>query len=370
MLIVVIPEIIYINIIIQTVPMSENDKKHSKEIIPLGMRNIRFLTNDLNFVDGRPVYSPDGRFIIFMRQNNDGNPDSISSLYMILTDGSMSSAELVFDGINPKTGKRFNVTRPDFSWTRKKFQITFDAVGDGIWLLDLKTKKVKQVLEPVIDRQSYVWSYPAWYHDGHSVIVTNYNDFSDTSTAYHQLVKANVDQLNQFEVLTNNQLVWPGMSSVSQKSSRYITFAGQLPVTPQPPTNPTCINGGKIDPDGYAQNCNQIWIQKGDNQPFQIDFDQGRAPWFSPNGKFIVFESNRDNPDLVDDYRIFLYSLSSLKKSLTERGSKGGLCPPVQTLTPASLNVQHAKWSPNGKQITFAVSLFGKAQGIAVMDLE
>src|SRR5438105_13048475 len=129
--------------------MSEKSSKTS-HFLPLGQRKVRFLTNDLFVVDGRPVFSPDGKFIVFMRQPNNGDPDAISALYTIKTDGSESEAKLLFNGINPKTGKQFNATRPDFSWKRETYQIAFDAVSDGIWLLDLKTKKVRQVLEPVI----------------------------------------------------------------------------------------------------------------------------------------------------------------------------------------------------------------------------
>lgn len=338
-------------------PKSPNKKKcHIPRLLPLGKRNIRFLTNNLSFIDARPVFSPEGNFVIFTRQPNNGDPNALSALYMIPTDGSTQTATILFAGSNPKTYQQFNVTRPDFSWTRKHFQIAFDGgANNGIWLLDLKTKKIRQVLEPVIKGQSFIWSYPAWYPDGDSLIVTNYNDFSTTSSAYHQLVKANIHKLNTFEVLTDNQKVWPGMSSVSQAEPKLITFAGQLPVTPQPPSEPpTCINGGIIDPDGYAQNCNQIWLQKGLHDPFQIDPSQGRAPWFSHDGKFIVFESNRANSSSVLDYRIFLYSLKDSS---------------IQPLTPPSINVQHAKWSPNGKQIVFAVQLFEGAQGIAIMDV-
>lgn len=95
-------------------------------------------------------------------------------------------------------------------------------------------------------------------------------------------------------------------------------------------------------------------MQNGQNA-FQIDSEQGRAPWFSPCGNFIVFESNRDNPDFPDLYRLYIYSLKD--------GS-------IKPITPPSLNVQHGKWSPDGKKIVFAYALYGGAQGIALVDLE
>lgn len=308
---------------------------------------FRFLTNDVTVVDGRPVFAPDGKSVVFMRQPNTGSPNSRSVLYTVATNGK-GQASLLFDGINPKTNTPFNATRPDYSWCRCKYQIAFDAVGAGIWLLDVQTKKVKQVLEPQIGTKSYTWSYPAWYPDGKALSVTNYNN--DPEPLYHSLVKAKVNRLNQFTPLSDNQLVWPGESSVSQKKPKQLCFAGQSPV-PQPPPACSCVGG--CTPDGYAQNCNQIWIQT-DSALETIDNMQGRAPWFSPDGKRIVFESNRDNPDHPELYRLFVYSL--------ENGT-------VEAVTPPSLNVQHAKWSPDGKKLVFAVQLYGGAQGIAMVQL-
>ncbi|MCE5295081.1 MAG: hypothetical protein LLF94_10790 [Chlamydiales bacterium] len=314
----------------------------------LAQSEFRFLTNDLSVVDGRPVFSGDGKTIVFMRQPNDQNPDAPSQLYSIPTNAKKAATPL-FDNINPNTGKPFNATRPDYSWCRCTYQIAFDAGDDGIWLLDLKSKNVKQVLQTNIDGNHYTWSYPCWYPNGKYLSVTNYNN--DPAILYHTLVKAKVSSLNDFTILTNNQVVWPGMSSVSQKKPNYLAYAAELPV-PQPPAPCSCI--GNCTPDGYAQNCNQIWLQKSSiTNP--IDNKQGRAPWFSPDGKYIVFESNRDNPDFLDRYRLYIYSLEENT---------------VKPITPDALNVQHGKWSPDGKMIVFAVQLFGGAQGIALVTLK
>lgn len=309
---------------------------------------FRFLTNDMTVVDGRPVFSPDGKSVVFMRQPNNGDPGARSALYVVRASGK-KKAKLLFDGINPKTHNPFNATRPDYSWKRRSYEIAFDAVGDGIWLLDVKTKKVKQVLEPVINLQSYTWSYPSWYPDGKTLSVTNYNNYGESF--YHQLVKVKINKLNMFTPLTDNEVVWVGESSVSQKKPSRLVFAGQSPVS-QPPPMCTCVGG--CTPDGYAQNCNQIWMKKC-NHLAPIDSSQGRAPWFSPNGKYVVFESNRNNPTHPNIYRLFVYTVEDQS---------------IQVVTPPSLNVQHAKWSPDGTKLAFAVSLIDGAQGIAVVDLD
>ncbi len=126
------------------------------------------------------------------------------------------------------------------------------------------------------------------------------------------------------------------MSSVSQKNGHPITFAGQTPASGPPPP-----------PDGYNEDTNQIWIQKPGGAPFQIDDEQGRAPWLSPCGNFIAFESNRASSN-VNNYLIFIYSLLDAS---------------IVPLTPYRMNVQHAKWSPDSRHITFAVGFAGGAGG-------
>jgi Tol biopolymer transport system component len=302
---------------------------------------IRFLTNDLSVVDGRPVFSPDGEHIVFMRQPNNGDPGAPSSLYIMSTDNDKPRQ---LKTIDPVFGK-LNATRPDYSWTRTKFEIAFDAVGQGIWLLDLETSRVKQVLPDTIDTTVYTWSYPSWYPDGKHLSVTNYNMYGNP--LWHSLIKLNIKS-GEWAPTTDNSKIWPGQSSVSQTKSKFVAFAGQKPVT-----SCNCPQG--CDADGYAQDCNQIWItDTKDKHLYQIDQQQGRAPWFSPDGQYIVFESNRANPSAPDRYRLFIYSVN--KKTL-------------KVVTSPALNVQHAKWSPDSKRLVFAVELFGGAQGIALLDL-
>jgi dipeptidyl aminopeptidase/acylaminoacyl peptidase len=295
---------------------------------PISSFTFRFLTNNQEFIDARPVFSPDGRSVLFMRSpisNPEGNQ---ATLWIVPAAG--GDATLFFGDPNLQT------TRPDWSHTRSAFQIAFTGLKKGVdkpgtYLLDVSTKRVKNVLKP----GKHIWSYPSWYPDGKHLAVTNYDPF------VHQVVKSDLKGL--YEPLTDPKVVWAGMSSVSPNSSlgNPIVFAGQIPATkPIPP------------PDGYNEDTNQIWIQMEGEPPFQIDPNQGRAPWWSPDGEFIAFESNRTTE--ATQYLIFVHSL------------KDGSTVPV---TPMALNVQHAKWSPDGSQIVFAVGFRSGGAGIAVVDL-
>jgi dipeptidyl aminopeptidase/acylaminoacyl peptidase len=119
---------------------------------------------------------------------------------------------------------------------------------------------------------------------------------------------------------------------VSPANPDLVAFAGQAPNLAQT----------------YDQNWNQIWIQNGSDPhqslALQIDGILGRAPWWSPNGQYIAFESVLTPTDGYNPfYRIWIL---------------GKFDPPsvgtMQMVTPADLPVQHAKWSPSGTLIVFA----------------
>jgi Tol biopolymer transport system component len=80
---------------------------------------------------------------------------------------------------------------------------------------------------------------------------------------------------------------------------------------------------------------------------------QGRAPWWSPNGTLIAFETNRFTGT---SYQICI-QCPLLPWSIT----------PV---TPPGLGVQHAKWSPDSRRLVFAYAEpGGGGQGIAYIEL-
>jgi hypothetical protein len=162
-----------------------------------------------------------------------------------------------------------------------------------------------------------------------------------------------------------------------------------MPSVNQNQTDPNLMNliafAGQPQAWGaYRQDHNYIWVVDTSVSPHapvplevgvsRSSFDkefQGRAPWWSPDGKWVVFESNRASPPGPSNkngmYAIFLY----------EYGSPG----PAIQITAPSYDCNPAKWFPNWfngvpgpfKLIVaaFQTSLSGPAfpYGLASLDL-
>lgn len=286
--------------------------------------SFRFLTDDPAFVDARPCFSPRGDRVLFMRSPADDQ--EVSSFWIVPTAGGRAEPFFVGDALQ--------ATRPDWSWVRTSYEIAFTGIDEqkrlGVYLLDARTRDVVRLPagNPAVD----VMSYPSWYPDGRSLVVTNY------ATGVHQIVRLDLDRPGVLTPLTDPALVWAGMSSVSPSTAagNPIAFAGQLP-------------------EGtYNQDANQIWIQEAGRPPFQLNPGQGRTPWWSPNGRQIAYESNRAAPQGQQVYQIFEID-----------GDGDGLAP----VTPHALGAQHAKWSPVSPSIVFAASFPVGGGGIAIVDL-
>ena len=84
---------------------------------------------------------------------------------------------------------------------------------------------------------------------------------------------------------------------------------------------------------------NSIWLvnEAGDLRLLEDRMMQGRTPAWSPDGKWIAFESNRGNSE-------GLYAIYVIKNDGTS----------LRRITPFELNANHPIWSPDGKEILFS----------------
>jgi Tol biopolymer transport system component len=283
-------------------------------------------TNQLSFVephylmcpnpdvsDYRSVVNAEATKVIFERSPV-SNPSDVK-LYVL---------DLLTNDVYQLTDN-FPSTRPDWCWHRSGGGFTSGPIAfsnnQGIFRVDVSPTPSPSVL-PILVPDTSGMAYPAWYPDcQHLAVVADGH------------VDAEIDAFTGQVIVPRlaNDLVWAGFPSVNQVNPNLIAFAGQW------------IG----DSTYYDQNLNYIWVtERTPGQPRVAPLDrraprgggflqrfQARAGWWSPDGNWFVFESNRICNDIAGaTYALFIQDAK-------------GLRPPMQ-VTDCRLNVQHAKWFP------------------------
>jgi Tol biopolymer transport system component len=284
------------------------------------------LTNP-KFLDGRPCFSPDGTTVLFMRQpiNAQGRAGR-SSLWQVPL-------------ASPGTGKAFHansaysLTRSDWSWANGNNSIAFTPTDGtrlsntfGLLQVESNTKAGTVTLVSVAGHGGNMkLAYPSWCPGGRDLALTNY--------ANNQLIKVNSKGVFA-QTLTDTNQIWAGMCSVNQVDDSLFCMAAQAPA------KSNTLGAPEMQP-GYKQKDNRIYTQDGKNAPqlFSASSNIGRAPWWSPNGKYVAYEANGAN----GVYQIFIQASNQPASS-------------ALPVTNSTLPVQHAKWSPNGKILVLAVA--------------
>jgi hypothetical protein len=281
--------------------------------------------------DYRCVVNSDASGLIFERTIG-----SATKLYYLdLTSPSATPLEFA-----PSLKQSF---RPDWSWASQ--QVTFMNVY-GIYT----STGVGDT--PILLPNTAEMTYPTWYPDAAHLAVYNNQTLKGAPSPRTSKIDLTGTMLEQ--VLANDT-VWAGFASVNQQNPDLITFAGQVVVK----------NGA------YNQNKNYIWLTNDSATPPTVTtlapdaptdhFDpnfQGRAPWYSPDGNWIAFESNRFNSAGL--YSIFIQPAN-------------GSTPAVRVTKPG-WNANHAKWYPNGTELVVTIlQKFNGApngnRGIAKLDV-
>lgn len=288
-------------------------------------RPFHFITHTAGDVDYWPRFSPDGKTILFSRcEIASGCGGASTSGYWELWTapprGGKAKSFLAISDVS--------ATRSNWLWNTSSSivtPITFTGVptgpGDGhLWLSDSVGAAPFAVDTPA----DVVPGYPSWLPDGSAVTV---NGQPKSSTApFISLVS--VPEGAKLAQLTSIDTIWTGESAVSRDGT-LMAFAGQLPVS-----------GNQ-----YSDANNQVWIESigGSLEAnlHQLDGLQGRTPDWSPNDRFLIFESTRGC--LNGNYAIFI------------EASVGGRALQV---TDCRLDANHGVWSPDGRRFAFS-GVFG-----------
>jgi Tol biopolymer transport system component len=283
---------------------------------------IRYLTHDPAATDYWPVFSPDGKSVLFSRQlfgEHQWNFFSVSA------HGGEARPFM-------RSNLRISATRAN--WSGKTNVIAFTNVTSGrtsdTWLVNGDGTQPRALSIQGLSGQT---DYPSWYPDG--------NTFALMDADKEILQRVDVQQ-GIATPITKRDVLMTGMPSVSP-DGQCVAFAGQK-------------NLGQA----YDQSKNAIWLicNDSDAHPLEADPRQGRAPTWSPDGKRIAFESNRGSPVTA------LYAIFVIKRDGTN---------PKQ-VTPYWINANHPVWSPDGKQVVFTARQrkrgFRSGPGIAMTTVQ
>ena len=279
--------------------------------------------------DYRPVVNSTASTLIFERTIS-----GVTKLYSLDLTNPTATPTLFVPGLNAQS------FRADWSW--QTGEVVFMNTTNGVYLAS--ASGTYSLIPGTLGM-----SYCSWYPDGAHLAV--YNNQTATGDPVPRTSKMDLTGKVLQQVLANNN-VWAGFPSVNQTNSNLIAFAGQ-PV----------ISGGT-----YNQNKNYIWLTDTSTNPPKVrtlspkaptnKFDpnfQGRAPWYSPDGKWIAFESNRFNSKGL--YSIFIQIADGSKTAVR--------------VTDPRWQAQHAKWYPNGTELVVTVlqSFTSKNRGIAKLNV-
>jgi Tol biopolymer transport system component len=244
-----------------------------------------------------PCFSPDGKKVLFSR-STDGRH---WALFVVPARGGIAQPLAAMP-------LPISATRP--AWSKSgKIAFTGEVTGQAAtWIVAADGKGAHAVPTSAAGPQQIY--YPSWFPDGMHVAAMD----------YAKLVIKRVDIVMGIATpVTDPVQVLTGMPSVSPDGAM-IAFAGQK-------------NRGQP----YDERENVIWLVDAAGKVSTLEAKpvQARAPAWSPDGKYLAFESDRGPSG---QYAIFLI----------KRDGSG-----LTQLTDYALNASHGMFSPDGRRMVF-----------------
>ncbi len=297
----------------------------------------------------RPAISADGAYVIFESTPNGGTATNLV-IDAFPTNPPTNCADH-FPTPFISTGVTAGSQRADWCWDRsaggkpKNGPVAFSN-GDGIFTA---TPNGMNSVPATGMTNTAEMIYPSWYPDCRKLAVDVWQPNPQVNG--RQWVIAQIDLTGHVTAYPlGGDAVWAGFPSVNQQNPSVVAFAGQS-------------NGQQNGIAAYYnQNINYIWVAGGQGKyirtvPLERNIDvnlgflpifQARAGWWSPDGNWFAFESNRYCNNIEGDiYAIFIIDSAGLRS-------------PMQVSDCNAYNVQHPKWLParwNGVSTTLVAAV-------------
>lgn len=219
-------------------------------------------------------------------------------------------------------------SRPDWSWSESIAFALQDGDAVTIWLIDGDGSNPRPFPNQGTLQHSI---YPSWYRDLQSIVIDDV-----TNARFNHVYQIFASGTQQPVLLTPETGFCAGRPSVNPDGTA-VAFAGRK---------------GPFD-----QTNNQIWIVNTSTKELQqLDPLQGRSPNWSPDGRYILFESDRDTGS-DGNYQLFV-ALAPGLSDVTMR---------PQPVTPRGIFASHGEWSRQQDVIVFDNA--GEGAGIARIDV-
>jgi hypothetical protein len=329
---------------------------------------ITWITRDPSYTDYRPAVDATAQQAVFERTPFPHPAGTNTTLYLATSIGSPNPPAKPFLEVpaNPAATYPYSQTRPDWSWVNH--QVVFSGAPSESSTIEahIATANGKTV---TLVPKTLAHIYPTWTSDGTQLVIYNNSTSAAPVKPVTSLIMPDgnvvVANLNGTDTANPPADMFGGFAAPKPGTPTQIAFAGQpaLPNWGLPP--------GQTPPPAatYNQDNNYVFINSpkagGGYQSSPLEsaasmttFDpafQGRAPYWSPDGKYIVFESSRNG-----GYALFLARV-------------GASTPPVQ-VTDSTYWAQHAKFFPGGAKLVFTALQQPNAagtgpRGIGVIDI-